>query len=157
MPRWCRLCALLARASRVIICRVPVPILAHLVPLPAQLASNALGRGRRVGLPGVGRHVRGCRLRRGRLLSISVLKLVLRHALLRIDLGFLGAVGVDAALGEVVGAAARDDEGSPTVAIIPLAQNQTSIQWRIVAWQRRERSHGWRWIWKLELGRDVLY
>ena len=90
-------------------------------------------------------------------MSISVLKLVLRHALLRIDLGFLGAVGVDAALGEVVGAAARDDEGSPTVAIIPLAQNQTSIQWRIVAWQRRERSHGWRWIWKLELGRDVLY
>ena len=48
---------------------------------------------------------------------VCLLELVLCHALLGVVLGFLGAVGVDAAFGEVVGAAAGYDEGAPAVAI----------------------------------------
>ena len=43
-------------------------------------------------------------------------ELGLRDALLPVDFGFLGSVRVDGFLGEVVGAAARDYQGAPTVA-----------------------------------------
>lgn len=72
------------------------------------------------------------------MLRVSLLELVLCLALLRIDLGFLGAVGVDAALGEVVGAAACDDEGSPAVAITLLALDRIKTWKRSVAWQREK-------------------
>lgn len=42
------------------------------------------------------------------------------NAFLAIGFGFCGAVGVDAAFSEEVGAAAGDDEGGPTVAIVVL-------------------------------------
>ena len=45
-----------------------------------------------------------------------MLELVLRHAFLGVEVGFSRAVGVDAALGKVVGAAAGGDEGRPAVA-----------------------------------------
>tara|TARA_R110002003_G_scaffold1110_4_gene22380 strand:+ start:11480 stop:11809 length:330 start_codon:yes stop_codon:yes gene_type:complete len=42
------------------------------------------------------------------------------HAFLPVGFGFGGAVGVDAAFGEVVGAAAGDDERGPAVAMLVL-------------------------------------
>lgn len=46
-----------------------------------------------------------------------LLELELAHALLVVGFGFGGAVGVDAAFGEEVGATAGDDEGRPAVAV----------------------------------------
>lgn len=112
---------LLTRASRAVIHHVPVLILAHFPALLPQLARDALRRRRRVRLPSVGGHVRrrGLRCRRA-LLLVRLLELVLCHTLLCVVLGFLGAVGIDAAFGEVVGAAAGYDEGAPAVAMIRL-------------------------------------
>lgn len=44
-----------------------------------------------------------------------MLHLVDAHALLSVELCFVGSVCVDAAFGEEIGAAAGDDEGSPAV------------------------------------------
>lgn len=49
--------------------------------------------------------------------EVGGFQLVLREALLSLRFGFRGAVRVDAAFGEVVGAAAGDDEGAPAVAV----------------------------------------
>lgn len=46
-----------------------------------------------------------------------MLHLVDAHALLSVELCFVGSVCVDAAFGEEIGAAAGDDEGSPAVAV----------------------------------------
>ena len=45
-----------------------------------------------------------------------MLEFIKADALLAVGFGFCGAVGVDAAFGEEVGAAAGDDEGGPAVA-----------------------------------------
>lgn len=54
-------------------------------------------------------------------LLVGLLELILRHALFGVEVGLAGAVGVDAAFGEVVRAAAGNDEGAPAVAILSLA------------------------------------
>lgn len=46
-----------------------------------------------------------------------MLHLVDAHALLSVQLCFVGSVCVDAAFGEEIGAAAGDDEGGPAVAV----------------------------------------
>ena len=46
-----------------------------------------------------------------------LLELEQADALLAVGFGFCGAVRIDAAFGEEVGASARDDEGGPAVAI----------------------------------------
>lgn len=48
--------------------------------------------------------------------EVFLLELEDADALLAVGFGFCGAVGVDAAFGEEVGAAAGDDEGCPAVA-----------------------------------------
>jgi hypothetical protein len=55
-------------------------------------------------------------------------------------LGFLGAVGVDAAFGEVVGAAAGYDEGTPAVAMVRLVYILPGSA-VVVSW--REEEMGW--------------
>jgi hypothetical protein len=49
---------------------------------------------------------------------VLLLELVYANALLAVGFGFRGAVGIDGLFGEEVGAAARDDERGPAVAII---------------------------------------
>lgn len=44
-------------------------------------------------------------------------ELIDANALLSVGFGFCGAVGVDGAFGEEVGATACDDEGAPAVAV----------------------------------------
>jgi hypothetical protein len=48
------------------------------------------------------------------------------HAFLPVGFGFGGAVGVDAAFGKVVGAAAGDDERGPAVAVLVLVVGATA-------------------------------
>jgi hypothetical protein len=50
-------------------------------------------------------------------IDVLLLELVYADALLSVAFGFRGALGVDGLFGEVVGAAAGDDEGAPAVAM----------------------------------------
>lgn len=61
-----------------------------------------------------------------------MLELVGALALGAVEFGFCGAVGVDAAFGEEVGAAAGDDEGRPAVAAVGSvnAKNRFGYVWR---------------------------
>jgi hypothetical protein len=75
------------------------------------------GLGRRVGGDdGVGRDGGVGGGQRVAVQAVGLLELVLAHALLALGFGFLGAVGVDGFLGEVVGASAGGDECCPAVA-----------------------------------------
>ena len=77
---------------------------------------------------------------RGGVLRVGLLELPLRGALLGVELGFVRAVGVDAAFGEVVGAAAGYDEGTPAVAMVRLVYILPGSA-VVVSW--REEEMGW--------------
>jgi hypothetical protein len=62
------------------------------------------------------------RVRVLRVVQVLLLELEDGDAFLAVRLGFGGALGVDAAFGKVVGAAAGDDQGAPAVALGVLGQ-----------------------------------
>lgn len=83
---------------------------------PAHLARDALRRRLRGPWSRARIQRRGIRRRRRHLQSMF--HFVDSGALLPVQLGFVRAVCVDAAFGEEVGAAARDDERCPAVAVV---------------------------------------
>lgn len=116
MPRRRRVSTrLLARLRRIVRSRsLMLPVLVGVAAL-AQLARHGPRRRLRRGWlrrrrRGCGwRQRRGARGRRRRRVHVLLLEVELLDALLSVGLCFCGALGVDALLGEVVGAAARDD------------------------------------------------